>query len=153
MFCYCWTIAVAMTWANFLCGYLYAHSSLTTPLQFRLGKSCMHMHSIVLKEQYKKAPSDKLGKSGSSCLMMKLQNRMISQCLLVAVLVLSCVALNHDHENVLTYPSRVINTTTTQLGCRSDEQLETVISEVKQNIRSILHQVGKLMHVQGQCIV
>ena len=77
---------------------------------------------------------------------------MISQCLLVAVLVLSCVALNHDHENVLTYPSRVINTTTTQLGC-SDEQLETVISEVKQNIRSILHQVGKLMHVQGQCIV
>ena len=86
--------------------------------------------------------------------MMKLQSRMISQSLLVAVLVLSCAALvtvNHDHKNVLTYPSRVINTT--QLGCRSDEQLETVISEVKQDIRSILHQVGKLMHVQGQCIV
>ena len=72
--------------------------------------------------------------------MMKLQSRMISQSLLVAVLVLSCAALvtvNHDHKNVLTYPSRVINTTTTQLGCRSDEQLETVISEVKQDIRTL----------------
>ena len=75
---------------------------------------------------------------------------MILQTLLVAVLVLSCVALvtvNHDSTNVLTYPSRVINTTT-QLGCPSDKQLETVIAEVKQDIRSLLHQVGKSMYVQ-----
>ena len=81
---------------------------------------------------------------------------MISQSLLVAVLVLSCVALvtvNHDNTNVLTYPGRVINNTTTQLGCPSDEQLETVIAEVNQDIRSLLDQVGKSLHVQARCIV
>ena len=85
--------------------------------------------------------------------MMKLKSRMIFHSLLVAVFVLRCVALSHDSANVLTYPGRVINTTTTQLGCPSDAKIETVIAEVKQDIRSLLHQVGMLVHVQVQCIV
>ena len=74
---------------------------------------------------------------------------MISQRLLVAVLVLSCVAdatCNHDNITILTYPIQVVSTTT-QGECPSDAQHEMVMSEVKEDIRNLLHQVGKLHDV------
>ena len=72
---------------------------------------------------------------------------MISHRLLVALLVLSCVAnatCNHDNITILTYPVRVVSTTT-QGECPSDAQREMVRAEVKDEIRNLLHQVGKLV--------
>ena len=109
---------------------------------------------VLGKDSIKQAANDKVSNpASSSCLMMKPKSRMIFHSLLIAVFVLRCVAVSHDSANVLTYPGRVINTTTTQLGCPADAKIETVIAEVKQDIRSLLHQVGMLVHVQVQCIV
>ena len=64
---------------------------------------------------------------------------MISHNLLVAVFMVSCVALStgsYDNAVTLTYPARVLNTT--QGECPSDAQREIVIAEVKEDIRSLL---------------
>ena len=73
---------------------------------------------------------------------------MTSHRLLVAVFTVSCIVLstgNHDNTTTLTYPGRVLNTI--QGECPSDVQRETVIAEVKEDIRNLLHQLGKWVHI------
>ena len=73
---------------------------------------------------------------------------MTSQRLLVAVFTVSCIVLstgNHVNATTLTYPGRVWNTI--QGECPSDVQREAVISEVTEDIRNLLHQLGKWVHI------
>ena len=73
---------------------------------------------------------------------------MTSHGLLVAVFTVSCIVLstgNHDNTTTLTYPGRVWNTT--QGECSSDVQRETVVAEVKEDIRTLLHQLGKWVYI------
>ena len=70
---------------------------------------------------------------------------MTSHSLLVAVFVVSYVALstcNSYNTTILTYSPRVLNTTS-QGGCPPDAQRETVIEEVKEDIRNLLQHVRK----------
>ena len=75
----------------------------------------------------------------------QLQCKMTSHSLLVAIFVVSYVALstcNSYNTTILTYSPRVLNTTS-QGGCPPDAQRETVIEEVKEDIRNLLQHVRK----------
>lgn len=71
---------------------------------------------------------------------------MISHRLMVAVFTVTCVAFS---TTTLTYPGRVWNTT--QGECPSDVQRETVVAEVNEDIRNLLDQLGKWVHIYNYC--
>ena len=60
--------------------------------------------------------------------------------LAVVILTMSCISLSScSSDGATTYPARVLNTS--QEECPSDAQRETVIEEVKEDIRNTLLQI------------
>ena len=60
--------------------------------------------------------------------------------LAAVILTISCISLsNSSGDGATTYPARVLNTS--QEECPSDAQRETVIDEVKEDIRNTLLQI------------
>lgn len=58
----------------------------------------------------------------------------------VIILTVSCIAFSAcSNDGATTYSARVLNTS--QDECPSDTQQETLIAEVKEDVRSILSQV------------